>query len=363
MQPVSSSSSSFSHHSEHKRAHDKKAADSQPPRLFIADGIDAKIVSYLTFREMTELKTLCTSVFRLYQLRLPNPSNRSESTEATVDERSIPYPFKLRHNITDAEIHDFEHAKISLKAVTNACSLFKLIVDPDHNKSLAPEQVRLFTSLTTLKVSKIYGVDFDLREMSSSIPTLTHLDITGRINVIDLATFCPNLEHLVWDGNAIYQNTITDESIKHLEGFAKLKHLELVSCDRMTHVAMEHLSKHTQLTALRLLGCCFVNNKSLETISKFEHLESLSLLGSRRVDNDGIVKLKPLTRLRKLELIACPVITHVGYHRLISLNKSLVVKWDLNPTDPFYRKLVINSLASEREGIVSYSYSTDADLM
>lgn len=362
-------------------------------RFQFSDLLWQEIFSGLNFSEMIKIKRTCkTFSYNIIHLK-----------EISIDLSNKKLPLKLVGSFTS--LTTLKLSKVFKGDISSLSRFFgeNIILDPsreeiisdflendhisrvldrersarvleDPTRSFASfERFAYFAQNATLRISREMAIEGMRGESSDfgdylinfeqlpQIPSLTYLHISGRINMINLATFCPNLEHLTMEDDSYSDNRITDDRMKDLRSLIQLKSIELIGCCKLTNRGITNLNTLTGLRELRLLGCGLVDNIGMETISnQFKNLERLSLLGCQTINNWGITQLKKCIHLKRLELIACS--ETIKAESLRSINPSLIVNVEIIPANPYYTKLVTNSTCYSEGGLLNYySYSTDDD--
>jgi hypothetical protein len=112
---------------------------------------------------------------------------------------------------------------------------------------------------------------------------------------------------------------LTDEGMKHLEGFTNLRELTL-DHTAVSDVGLEHLKSLGQLQYLSLKGNSNITDAGLKHLSEMKQLKYLDLEGTRITDA-GLADLASLTGLGSLSLKGNSQITDAGLKRLQGMSR------------------------------------------
>ena len=105
----------------------------------------------------------------------------------------------------------------------------------------------------------------------------------------------------IWDGN-----DVTDDGVRHLSGFKKLKTLHL-SNSAITDEAIGHLTGLPDIESLSLQGNNFTD-KIFEHAAKFEKLNTLWVgIGNSELTDDGLKHLHECKNLKMLGIQQCGI--------------------------------------------------------
>ena len=137
--------------------------------------------------------------------------------------------------------------------------------------------------------------DADLRQLHH-FPELVFVSISGGAVSDGLACVrsLPLLQHLY-----LYQTSVSDRGLKHLEGHVSLRHLKL-SNSAITDAGLQSLAKIKGLTVLYLADTQ-ISDSGLKTLGEMTGLSNLSVANTQ-VTDQGLKHLKTLNRLRFLSL-------------------------------------------------------------
>src|SRR5690606_22391551 len=100
--------------------------------------------------------------------------------------------------------------------------------------------------------------------------------------------YVPNLQKLpvhfklVLSSIECSPRTINND-LKHISYFAKLQHLNLHGCEKITDTGLQHLIKLTSFQLLDLGGCKQITDHGLKHLGKLTTLLQLSLLSCYKI--------------------------------------------------------------------------------
>lgn len=131
-----------------------------------------------------------------------------------------------------------------------------------------------------------------------------------------LADDCPNLISL-----SIRTNKVTDEGMKILPSFTRLKTLQLSDlwirsteggANNITDIGLKEISKIQGLESLSLIGFHLITDEGLAPLSELNCLESLCITNLEGITDEGLARIADIPRLKDLEICSCNKLTSEG---------------------------------------------------
>ncbi|KKL81923.1 hypothetical protein LCGC14_1989910, partial [marine sediment metagenome] len=160
--------------------------------------------------------------------------------------------------------------------------------------------------------------DADLKEVAK-LAELKHLDLLSCDKITDAGLAhigkMKLLKHLS------LSSSITDAGLGHIVNLTELKGLNLHSCNRITDEGLAHVAKLNRLESIILQDCGGITDAGLAHIAKLRGLKALCVSGVGGITNDGLVHIAKLGKLHALNLNDCDSITDGGLTHIAKMKE------------------------------------------